>query len=47
PCATGEESYSIAIALLEANIPTTHFKIVGIDINSDASNTVSVSIPLF
>lgn len=36
PCATGEESYSIAIALLEAGVASNKFKIIGIDINSDA-----------
>ncbi|MDH4944287.1 CheR family methyltransferase [Sulfurimonas sp. C5] len=36
PCATGEESYSIAIALLEAGVPKTKFTIMGIDINSEA-----------
>ncbi|WP_304545940.1 CheR family methyltransferase [Sulfurimonas microaerophilic] len=36
PCATGEESYSIAIALLEAGIASNRFKIIGIDINSEA-----------
>ncbi|MBN2816173.1 MAG: protein-glutamate O-methyltransferase CheR [Campylobacterales bacterium] len=36
PCATGEESYSIAIALLEAGVTQSSFEIVGIDINSDA-----------
>ncbi len=36
PSATGEEPYSIAIALLEAGISATNFNIVGIDINSDA-----------
>lgn len=36
PCATGEESYSIAIALLEAGVPSSKFTIVGIDINSEA-----------
>lgn len=38
PCATGEESYSIAIALLEAGIANTNFSITGIDINSQAIN---------
>ena len=38
PSSTGEEPYSIAIALLEAKIPSSHFKILGIDINSDAIN---------
>jgi chemotaxis protein methyltransferase CheR len=36
PSATGEEPYSIAIALLESGIPPNKFHIVGIDINSDA-----------
>ncbi len=36
PCATGEESYSIAIALLEAGVPPDKFNILGIDITSDA-----------
>ncbi|MBD3842140.1 MAG: protein-glutamate O-methyltransferase CheR [Campylobacterales bacterium] len=36
PSATGEEPYSIAIALLEAGVPSNKFAIVGIDINSDA-----------
>lgn len=36
PSATGEEPYSIAIALLEAGILPSKIKIVGIDINSDA-----------
>lgn len=36
PSATGEEPYSIAIALLEANVPASHINIVGIDINSEA-----------
>jgi chemotaxis protein methyltransferase CheR len=36
PSATGEEPYSIAIALLEAGVESNKFNIVGIDINSDA-----------
>ncbi|WP_321777817.1 CheR family methyltransferase [Sulfurimonas sp.] len=36
PSATGEEPYSIAIALLEAGVSSTRFKILGIDINDDA-----------
>ncbi len=36
PSATGEEPYSIAIALLEDGVPASNFNIVGIDINSDA-----------
>lgn len=36
PSATGEEPYSIAIALLEAGVLSSNFEIVGIDINSDA-----------
>lgn len=35
PCSTGEEVYSIVIALLEANIPQTRFSILGIDINEE------------
>ncbi len=44
PCATGEESYSIALALLEAGVPKTKFTIVGIDINSDAINKAKEGI---
>jgi len=36
PSATGEEPFSIAIALLEAGVSPERFKIVGIDINSEA-----------
>lgn len=36
PSATGEEPYSIAIALLEAGVMLNSFHIIGIDINSDA-----------
>lgn len=36
PSATGEEPYSIAIALLEAGVRAESFKILGIDINQDA-----------
>ena len=36
PSATGEEPYSIAIALLEAGVMPNSFHITGIDINSDA-----------
>ena len=36
PSATGEEPYSIAIAILEAGVSADRFSIVGIDINSDA-----------
>ena len=36
PSATGEEPYSIAIALLEARVPSSRFKITGIDINAEA-----------
>lgn len=38
PCATGEEPYSIAIALLEAGVAPSRFHITGIDINQDAIN---------
>ncbi|MDD2652874.1 MAG: protein-glutamate O-methyltransferase CheR [Sulfurimonas sp.] len=36
PCATGEEPYSVAIALLEAGVAPSRFHILGIDINQDA-----------
>jgi len=36
PSATGEEPYSIAIAMLEAGISANKIHIVGIDINKDA-----------
>ncbi len=36
PSATGEEPYSIAIALLEAGVSASRFSIVGIDINTEA-----------
>jgi chemotaxis protein methyltransferase CheR len=36
PSATGEEAYTIAIALLEAGIKTDVFSIMGIDINKEA-----------
>lgn len=36
PSATGEEPFSLAIALLEARIPGDRFKITGIDINQEA-----------
>lgn len=36
PSATGEEPYSIVIALLEAGVMPNNFHITGIDINSDA-----------
>lgn len=36
PCSTGEEPYSIAIALLEAGVPAHRIKIVAFDINTEA-----------
>lgn len=44
PSATGEEPYSIAIALLEAGVPASKFKIVGIDINSEALERAQIAI---
>ncbi len=36
PCSTGEEPYSITIALLEASILSSKFRLVGVDINTTA-----------
>lgn len=36
PCATGEEPYTIAIALLESGVSPEQFQILGIDINTEA-----------
>ncbi len=36
PCATGEEVYSIVIALFEAGVRAEQFDVVGIDINTQA-----------
>ncbi len=36
PCATGEEPYSIAIALLEAGAAMTRFNLLGVDIDTSA-----------
>jgi len=44
PCATGEEVYSIAIALLEAGVQANHFHIVGIDISQEALNAANSAI---
>ncbi len=44
PCATGEEPYSIAIALLEAGVPYNHINITGIDINADAVKKAQTAI---
>ena len=44
PSATGEEPYSIVIALLEAGISPMSFHITGIDINSEAINKAKEGI---
>ena len=44
PSATGEEPYSIAIALLEAGVLSSKFSIVGIDINSEATHKAEEAI---
>ena len=38
PCASGEEPYSILIALLEAGVDLKNIEIYGVDINSDEIN---------
>lgn len=44
PSATGEEPYSIVIALLEAGVPSNRFKVVGIDINSEAIEKSNLAV---
>lgn len=44
PSATGEEPYSIAIALLEAGVSSSKFSILGIDINSDALQKAEIAV---
>ncbi|WP_455755538.1 CheR family methyltransferase [Sulfurimonas sp.] len=44
PSSTGEEPYSIAIALLEAGINASNFDILGIDINSDAISKAKIAV---
>lgn len=44
PSATGEEPYSIAIALLEAGVSASNFEILGIDINSEAISKAKQAI---
>lgn len=43
PSATGEEPYSIAIALLESGVPSSRFTIVGIDINAQAIDKAKIA----
>lgn len=44
PSATGEEPYSIAIALLEAGVSSENFHITGIDINQEALSKAKEAI---
>lgn len=44
PSATGEEPYSIVIALLEAGVMPSNFHITGIDINSDAVSKANKAV---
>lgn len=44
PSATGEEPYSIVIALLEAGVMPSNFHVTGIDINSDAINKANIAV---
>jgi chemotaxis protein methyltransferase CheR len=44
PSATGEEPYSIVIALLDAGVLSSNFHVTGIDINSDAINKANIAV---
>jgi chemotaxis protein methyltransferase CheR len=44
PSSTGEEIYSIAIALLEAGVAKNRFNLIGIDINSEALKHAELGI---
>jgi len=44
PSATGEEPYSIVIALLEAGISKNKFEVIGIDINQEALTKANIAI---
>ncbi len=44
PSATGEEPYSIVIALLEAGVMPSNFHVTGIDINSDALSKANKAV---
>ena len=44
PSATGEEPYSIAIALLESGMHPDKFKILGIDINAEAIQKAKTAV---
>jgi len=44
PSSTGEEPYSIAIALLESGVSSNSFEILGIDINSDVIKRAKLAV---
>jgi len=44
PCATGEEPYSIAIALIEAGLPPKNFQIDAVDISKQAINRAKQAV---
>ena len=44
PSATGEEPYSIVIALLEAGVPASNINLLGIDINQEALSKAELAI---
>ncbi|MFC5473763.1 CheR family methyltransferase [Paraherbaspirillum soli] len=44
PCSSGEEPYSIAMALLDAQMPASHFHIDAVDINRQAVATARQAI---
>ena len=44
PCSTGEEPYSIAIALLEAGLGSSNFDLVGVDISTEAIQRARLAV---
>ena len=44
PCSTGEEPYSIAMALLSAGVPASRFRIDGIDVSAEALDVATLGL---